>query len=357
MTRLLLIAILLPALASASPFDDAAALSEAWKKSPDMSLLNDAARLPWPVVDAVIEHEIALNIRTLPADVRRAWVLDRALPVLSGKLDVPDDVLPALVETLEQEEQRSGDLALMNQARRMYSEGAFKNAHDVYSKIERSSALWPDALRERAWTLLLLGQPADALGASVSLRSPWFHVEDHAEAHLLEANVLLEKCRWSEARERVAPLTKAVTTVDVERIPEMLLTEKIPDAWRPHIESPLVARVRRTLLLPPPTTASGRRRYDAIKEFGQGLLVEEITAQQRADKDVARRALSVVYEALRSERLLRETGSEPAASRVADLGPLNDDEVAWEFRDRWWRDEIGTYRYLAGDACERKEKR
>lgn len=357
MIRLIFLAALLPALASASAFDDAQRLSEAWKEAPDLSLLNDAALIPWPVVDEALEHEIAINISKLPVTARRAWLLDRALPLLSGELDAPDDVLPVLVETLEQTGARNTDLALMNEARRMYADGAFKNAHDVYSKIERGSALWPDALRERAWTLLLLKRPSEALGAAVSLRSPWFHVEDHAEARLLEANVLLEKCRWLEARERVEPLTKAVMTVDVDRIPEMLLARTIPNAWRPHVESPLVVRVRQAVLLQPPTTDAGRRRYDAVLKIGQRLLLEDITARRRADQDVARRALSIVYEALRAERVVRETGVEPAASRVADVGPLDDDEVAWEFHDRWWRDEIGRYRYIAGDACAREEKR
>lgn len=357
MTRLFLIAVLLPAIAQGSALDDAARLSEAWEQSRAPTALNEAALLPWPVVDESLEQEIAKNIRSLPAKARRAWLLDRALPLLSNELRAPDDVLSALVETLEQEGPQSTDLAHMNEARKLYANGAFKNAHDAYSKIERGSALWPDALRERAWTLLLLGQPADALGAAVSLRSPWFHVEDHAEARLLEANVLLKKCRWAEARKRVAPLTEAVTTVDIERVPAVLVSEAVADGWRPHITSPLVARVRKALLSPRPTTARGRHRYDALQALGQRLLLEDVTARQRAAQDVTRRALSVVYEALRAERLLRETGAEPAAPRVADLSPLNDDEVAWAFRDRWWRDEIGRYRYVAGDACKPKEKR
>lgn len=357
MTRLVFLVFLLPTIAWASSFDDAAALADGWNSSADPALLDAAAKLPWPLVDQALEQEIAANVRKLSTSARRAWVLDRVLPLLAGESSLPDDELAAVVETLEAEGARGIDLSLMNEARSMYANGAFKQAHDTYSKIERDSALWPDALRERAWTLLLLGRPADALGAAVSLRSPWFHVEDHAEARLLEANVLLEKCRWAEARKRVVALSEPVTTVDTERIAEMLLARTVPDDWSRHVESPLVARVRRSLLSTPPTTDAGRRRYDAVVELGKRLLREDIAAQRRAEQDVARRALSIAYEAIRAERLLRESGKEPAAPRTADLGPLDDDEVAWEFHDRWWRDEIGRYRYVAGDACVHEEKR
>lgn len=349
--------LVLPALAQASVFDEAARLSSA-----PMSLetLEKAARLPWPALDERLETALGAKAEALSPQARRAWALDRALPMLAGELKATDEARRALVAALEEavpSTARRGELQRLSEARRLYAAGRLDDADAAYAAVKRASALWPDALRERAWTLLLLNRPADALGATVSLQAPWFHSEDHAEGRLLEATVLLGKCRWQEARERVAPLVEPPPPLDPDLATQVLSSSQISDSWRDVLTSPLVERVRTLLLSDHPSTPDGQKRRQAVFALGERLVRDAITTLNQVRAEVARRALSVVYEAQRGERLLREEGHEPGQPRPVDPGPLGDDEVAWDFDGRWWKDELGLYRYVAGDACVQEAKR
>ena len=48
---------------------------------------------------------------------------------------------------------------------------------------------------------------------------------------------------------------------------------------------------------------------------------------------------------------LAEQGRETNQPRPTPPPPLGDDEVAWSSDGTFWRDELGNYRYTAGDAC------
>lgn len=346
--------LLVPALSQASPFDEAARLSSATVTN---ETLEQAALLPWPALDEKLETALSQSVDKLSPQARRAWALDRALPMLSGELKADEEVGRALVAALEEAvpaRSRRGELQRVTEARRLYAAGRFDDADATYADVGRTSALWPDALRERAWTLLMLGRPADALGATVSLQAPWFHAEDHAEGRLLEATVLLGKCRWQEARDRVEPLTVRPPPLDPAQASEKLLSPTIGEGWQDVLSSPLVERVRALLLTEPPTTPGGQQRRQAVLALGDRLVREAMATLVRAQADVARRALAVIYEAQRGERLLREAGHQPGQPRPSDPGPLEDDEVAWDFDGRWWKDELGLYRYVAGDACRQE---
>ena len=66
----------------------------------------------------------------------------------------------------------------------------------------------------------------DALGATVSLAAPYFPAEDHAEARLLKATVLLDHCRFAEAREIITPAIELALRLDHPAIERLGLAGK-----------------------------------------------------------------------------------------------------------------------------------
>lgn len=352
---------LLPAAALAATGDlaTAARLAQAVDEARGqarLELLAQAAALPWPVVPPSLEAELGTSFDALPAPARRAWALDRTLPLLAGEMAAPEELVAKVLAEVRAATPVGSDprLVRLEEARRAYARGDLATALSRYALIPRDSAWWPEALRERAWALFVDGQPARALGAAVSLAAPYFAPDDQAEARLLEASVLIAKCRFSEARDRVGPLAgQLLAPVDPAAARASLETARAPQdpvgarAWA----SPLVGRVRRALEEPVPQEPAARCLRSSLVETGARLLEEAWTAELEARRDLAQRALSLRYDALRGERWLLEARTPLAAPRRAAPTPLEDDEVAWTFDGTFWRDELGDYRYVAGDAC------
>ena len=320
--------------------------------------LDAAAHIRWPLLDPAIEQVLIENRGRLGADARREWAYDRALPMLAGELPATDEVLrDVLLEvasaTHAATARSNADLVQLQSARTAYAARQLKDAVARYAAVTQASPLWPDALRERAWTLLLLGRPGEALGATVSLGAPYFPYEDHAEARLMRATVLLQKCRFEEACTEVAALADA----PVEDLDERAAAAAVASASapaQPHTAAawgaPLVSRVRSALAavgaLPPDDPL--RRR---LVSLGARLMQKAFETEIESTRDAKERALKIRYESLRTERGLLERGMRSRAPTPQAPPLLDDDEVAWSFDGTFWRDELGNYRYTAGDAC------
>lgn len=325
--------------------------------SPDRMTLNSAAQAHWPLLDPAMEQVLVQHRAELDPAARRSWAIDRALPMLSGEIDVSDavlkDVLSEVSRTLNIDPKRS-DLLKMEQARRDYSARELGRAATRYAAIEKESSLWPEALRERAWTLLLLGRPDDALGATVSLLAPYFAPEDHAEGRLMKATVFLERCRYDEARTEIAALADALPerfTDDDARLALASGTAPGSPAARLAWSSPLVVRARVAL-----TQTAGQPVHERVHATGVRLLKAAFVAESEVARDARERALKIRYESFRQQRGLLETNREATSPKPAALPSLEDDEVEWTFDGTFWRDELGTYRYTAADACPREAK-
>jgi hypothetical protein len=325
----------------------------------DIAALEAAARERWPLSSPEVEEALARNRDRLSVSARRSWAIDRALPMLAGELPVSDDVVRAVLgEVRSAAATPSGsrsDLLRLEEARKAYASRDLKTAAARYAAVAQSSPLWPDALRERAWTLLLLGRPGDALGATVSLSAPYFPQHDHMEGRLMKASILLNRCRFDEARAVIAPLAdSAPATLTAEAAHQALESDTAPAmaggaaAWN----APLVVRVRAALgdLRTAPRREEDRSR---ITELGTRLLLEAFAADSEVLRDARERALAIRYESLRTERRFLEQGLATLPPARATLPPLEDDEIGWDFDGTWWRDELGSYRYTAGNACPR----
>jgi hypothetical protein len=301
---------------------------------------------------------VATHLDALPAEARRAYALDRALPLLAGELAAPDDLRAKILGELRRTAAagKRPPLASVEAGRAAYARGDALTAAKTYAEVTRDSALWPEALRERAWALLVTAKPNEALGATVSLAAPYFAPEDHAEARLLKATVLLSHCRFEEAKAAIAPLEKdpaptlaeedARAAIDLNQAPSGEVGLR---AWT----APLVVRVREALAgtrADDPTTP----RRPALVALGARLLREADAAEVEAERALTERALRLRYEAVRGERRQVEAGREATAALAQTPGLLDDDEIAWSFDGTFWRDELGTYRYVAADACGEK---
>ena len=354
--RAALIGLLLAPAAATAWIGDANRLSdlEARLAKGTSNALDEAAEVPWPLLGASAEQVLVSGRAQLSPAARRAWALDRALPMLAGELPASSDTLDAVLGEIRSavaDLKSNADLGQVESARREYATGEFQQAQAKYAQVTRASPLWPDALRERAWTLLVLKRPNDALGATVSLSAPYFAQEDHAEGRLLRATVLLGRCRYAEARDIVAPLTAmelpsldetgARTVLTQSAAPSVVVMQR---AW----DSPLVARVRAALSL----AGTSDPRHDRLVALGSRLLMRAVDAESEVLRDAKERALKVRYEALRGERHQLEIGKTSSIPVPVPPPQLDDDEVAWDFDGKtFWRDELGAYRFSAGNAC------
>ncbi len=359
MRALLAIVLTVPLAARAAPgpfaraleLDSAAGHAQGAAKT---ELLAQAAALPWPTVPPALDQDIGAHLAELPANARRAWALDRALPILAGVLAVPSGTEAEVLGELRAATPRSnGTLQSLEAARQSYAHDEMARAAASYARVTKDSPLWPEALRERAWALLVLGEKSEALGATVSLSAPYFPAEDEAEARLLEATVLLSKCRYREARGLVAPLVRPIPPPLTETAALQAIDAATPPAGSAGARafaSPLVGRVS-AALADRPASLAGQAWRAQIAELGAKLLMHAYAGEREAARGLTERALDVRYESLRSERKLLGAGYTIAEPRPPKLPPLSDDQVAWSFDGTYWRDELGTYRYAAGNAC------
>jgi len=312
--------------------------------------LATAARLPWPLAAPEAEAALAEHAADLSAADRRAWAVDRALPALAGELPLPADAMRTLLHEVRAAAGSAHGLVALQHARGLYGRRELAGAEAQYRGIAGDSALWPQSLRERAWTLLLLGRADEAMGATVSLRAPWFQSDDHAEARLLAATVLVRRCRWAEARETIDALaSQEVPSVHDDAAAAVLAGTREP-ALAAAAASPLVARVR-SALATAAADPSLSPRVAAIRQLGMRLAAGALRAAADDAREAKERALRLRYDALRGERAAAEAGRAAKPPRPAPLVPLGDDEVAWRFDGTWWRDELGSYRYETADAC------
>jgi len=320
--------------------------------------LDLAARTRWPLLDPAVEAQLVANRARLDPEARRLWALDRALPMLAGEIPVDDAALREVIEAAAasvapRERARAGDLGLMEEARRAYAARDLRAAAERYGRVAKDSPLWSDALRERAWTLVILGRPEEALGSTVSLKAPYFPPEDQAEARLMKATVLLDRCRFEEARAEIAPIAdQGSSALDEGQALAALRAGVPPSAAVSAWNSPLVVRVREALAV----AGEGALRERLIT-LGARLLTQSSAGLEEAARELRERALRLRYESIRTERGLLEEGIATERARPPALPPLGDDDIAWSFTGTFWRDELGAYRYSAGSACPRGKGR
>lgn len=333
---------------AADPFVEAARIDEGLRAAAPEARrewLERAAHVPWPALSADLEANLAQSIPGLSVEARRAWAGDRALAVVEGELPVGPEAMALVVDGLRQGDQREN--AALEAAREAYARGLAQRSVELYGQVDRRSREWPAALREQAWAHWRADRLDHALGSSVSLAAPYFASQDRSEGKLVEAMALIAHCRFEAARELVKPILagelqvadhgRARAWVEAGVTPEGLAAA----AW----EAPIVTRVRKVASL------SVRGVPEAVRALEARLLFEAWRDEVAVERELRARALSIRYDALRAERALLETRSAIRPPARARLPLLGDDDVVWRFTGTYWRDELGTYRVYASDAC------
>ena len=353
-------AILLAALSiTRTEIDEAIRLDQEWRSSQataSAEWIHRAARLPWPLPPPDIEAEVALRLDELDPTTRRQWAGDHALVLLSGEMAAPAELVEAVLRDSMDRAPGAPAMKTLTEARRRYAAGDDTSAALRYDDIRQTSSLWTDAIRERAWTSVRLGDRARALGATVSLAAPYFPNEDQVEARLIAAHVLISSCRWREARNLVEGLTDFTETIpDESRVDALLDQPHRPTglegrAW----DAPLVRRSRGALEALASSVDTRSPLRTRVRATAERLLLESWTEEWRRRRTVAARAVAVLHDAARAERLTLEAGYRASTAIPVDRPPLEDDDVAWPFEGTFWRDELGAYRWLAADHCPRE---
>ncbi len=282
-------------------------------------LLSRAARVPWPLLPEAIDAELIISFGALETAARESFASDRAALLLEGEIAAPAEWAVPILEVAGAP--YSSPLA---EARAAYRAGQFERAADAYQSLPFASPLWGEAMTERAWAAWSAGDDAAALGASVALSSPYVAEPSQVEARLLEARVLIAKCRWQEAHEHVAALI-AMPATSRHKVALRRVRAWLPEAasW-PELNDRLV---------------SLERRLDA--EAGES----DATATRR----LVTRALALQYDAVRAGRQLEGLLVGPPEAPAPEL--LGDDEIAWTFTGVYWRDELSRYRRQLADLC------
>jgi hypothetical protein len=342
-----------PVTRAAGAWDRAASLVDRWRAGAvdTASLAVEAGRIPWPLLPAEVERAVADAAAN--GSVDGAWAADRLLPVLAGELPAGGELLDAMLGAVGRT--AAPTLDGLSQARRAYADGRPAEAVARYRSLEGTSEVW----REAAWAHYAAGDGARALGAGVTLVSPWLPAEDHAEGRLSSAMVMRDHCRFDEARRLVAPLAEVPPAEPPGNLLSLVLSREAASnaVVRDVRDAPLVRRLREVF------EAAGAPASDAGDAIRRASLEPASAAVRRtwdavveARRHIAERAAALRYDTLRAERDLRAEGWTPEAATPVTLPPLDDDEVVWGFEGVWWRDELGLYRSIAATLCPRVER-
>ena len=292
------------------------------------------------------------------------------------------------------EERRSR--AFLQLARLAYARGDDAGAQALYARVGRSSPAWLDALFEASWAHFRRGEDERALGNLLTLHAPFFKGRYFPESFILKALVLYQNCRYADARHtltefeaRYRPLHDGLAQL-VARMPTAqasyellaagapLVDREVAPAARPDVkhleEEPDLAAssvavreltqeldsmdarspaFRASLLGAQLLPALRTTRLELLERSGQKLRAR-VNSERAELRELLGQGLRLSYEIAGREKELAE-GPPLTAVALPKREPqqLDDDEEVWPFQGEYWRDELGSYRFLLGERCRK----
>lgn len=302
-------------------------------------------------------------------------------------------------------------LATMALARSLYEQAArmeeddpkrkdiLRDALDYYDRIERLGPDWPQALFEKAWTHFLGSEYGQALGIMHTLESPAFKARYQPEMHVLRAIVYYYNCHYDR-------VYKALELFEAEYKPILDATKKInaeekdSEQWYDVVKRSIDASGSDTAqegLIPPRLArAMGKDEqwvkldgmvtelgHELAKVRGSGAMAdgplgeELVTLLEDAQKQFAKLAgkyaqratkkqeevlqsflnqgILVRLETQQAEQSWLEAGrrlQENVTRRRLPRPFIPDDTyIFWSWRQEYWADEVGYYRYSVKSEC------
>lgn len=296
-----------------------------------------------------------------------------------------------------QELQPLAQLTELSVARTLYSTGDYERALEYYTRIDRSSPYWLNALFEAAWANFQLDNFNRALGNLHSLNSPFFNDQFYPEAPLLQAVIYFYNCRFAEVRRTLEEFTYTYEPLREElqqRLTELTSNRDFYDflvdtearmarSFNPRLQAIVNAALNdRTLtnaleyieaLDAELTLIRTADRGWSNSEFARYIFDQTTESREQAVSQagqlVRNRLQSILDELLEREReaqaLLIETGLAEAGALNPALrdelfrGRATDAETGrppanvlrWTFSGEYWKDELGHYSYSVTSAC------
>lgn len=90
-------------------------------------------------------------------------------------------------------------LVALNLARVKFNTANYKDAHELYMKVDKEHPTWVQALIEQGWTQLALEDYSGAIGNMYSLHSPYFTAVYKPESYVVRSIGYLNICQYGDA--------------------------------------------------------------------------------------------------------------------------------------------------------------
>lgn len=270
-----------------------------------------------------------------------------------------------------------------------------------YSKIDRDSYEWLDALYEASWAEFRLLTYEKALGNLMTLHAPFFTEEYYPESHILKAVIYYENCRYPEAKDILTSFLRRYEPV-LEELKAMTAREQTSDKYYEALENlrtrdlagsdtekaKILSQVL-SIALSDPELERLDTAYKEVESEQQsiagrsgipgsdlGIELERILGDAKLEvrreagravrtqlererdniKTLIAQAIRIDIETSRSEQeriesQLREVDSKPKDIEKEYIEWTDDEKLVWPFDGEYWRDELGTYEVTLARSC------
>ncbi|MFH1263878.1 MAG: hypothetical protein V1495_10620 [Pseudomonadota bacterium] len=261
--------------------------------------------------------------------------------------------------------------ALQSWARMLYEQKKYKEALEIYDRIDKSVLLWDDIFLEKAWNAFQLGMYERALGHLHALHAPIFARAFQPERYLLLGMILRQLCRYEDVRGAIAAFRDkygaAITHIQkglpLEKFPmiaQAARTRKVLKNRGDFLESLKTERARLTKDAPRRWKSNGL--FDHLSSLYDLKLHEIETSiqsyQTKALEEVAAELLyyseqmNLMEYEVRMDEFRRSRFYEAKASETTpSAGGLTAKVIHWQYKGEFWIDELNRFAVKVESQC------
>ncbi len=276
----------------------------------------------------------------------------------------------------------TAELARLNLARTVYTQGDMERSIELYSQFLSSSPHWLTILLEASWPLMRVNDTTVSLGNLHTVLSPFYREDLVGEGYILKATILYSLCKYEEMRKNLSqfftiydPILRAMQAEAgkfsgadsyfqafqtekgvhraflnfIKRDPGIKKQMKVLDLLREERRN--IARYGRNEQM----TRMGQLLDEADRQVSLevGATIQRLHKRKLAELVQQREQANYLkVEIVTGEKELIEGAKGLPAKRVVDV----ETSVAsgyhfWPFKGEYWDDELGAYVYTTESAC------
>ncbi len=274
------------------------------------------------------------------------------------------------------------ELARLNLARTVYTEGDMERSVELYSQFLSSSPHWLTILHEASWPLMRVNDTTVSLGNLQTVLSPFYREDLVGEAYILRATVLFSLCKYEEMRQTLSqfftlydPVTRAMQNENTNLgSPESYFRAFVTGKG---INRAFINYARRDTGVMNELRTIDSLRIERINlaKFGHNESIQHIITVVKETETSRTNELGLTLQRLHKHKLAelieqREqanylkveivTGEKELIEGQKGLPPkrLVDVETSvaagyhfWPFTGEYWEDELGAYVYTTESSC------